>query len=539
MSDIDLKLCDLLEFSKMCAPEYNMPELSDRILVIDVMQDGWETAGILNNISTTEITESCEETSSTLVRQNSSEKPPNSETSETPQSEEKSLNNVESRETGTDLEYESENKSKNLQNVPCEQDTKLTFPEDTTENTSVNMVTKTEQPKSSDSPNDFDQPLRQHRIHIHTFWLSVQSPYFRSLFYSSGMKENLDKEVHVKVSESEEKAYLILLEAMYCGDVLNDKTVGELLAVLELANKYDLKFIFKKCKYVLQKNATTFEVSTQMMQVIKVKHDMSDVEELATTIGLVLAKEFSPLDNNWKSEKFTNLSQPSLKYLLGSDDLTVQCENTVFHALMHWMEQNKTDPTSTSDLLCVVRFKLMMVDYLYNVVKDHVIASKMPKYDELFLNAMIYHALPAPQKKFFREQPLVRKDPEAIFQCTVVVDRQNFKAAQEAERYESSDVFWACGYEMSVHLCCTRNRFNDQCTYAGLYVRNLNEESFAPLQFLIEKSGRSINSWQEQNFTHDCNTTNYLYMALEQSDFNNDSKACNLYIAVKPIFSAR
>ena len=61
------------------------------------------------------------------------------------------------------------------------------------------------------------------------------------------MKENLDKEVHLKVSESEENAYLILLEAMYCGDVWNEKMVGELLAVLELANKYDLKFIFKKC----------------------------------------------------------------------------------------------------------------------------------------------------------------------------------------------------------------------------------------------------------------------------------------------------
>ena len=93
MSDIDLKLCDLLEFSKMCGPEYNMPELSDRILVIDVMLDGWETTGILNRIPTTEITESCEETSPTSVRQNSSKKPL-SETLESPQSEEKSLNNV-------------------------------------------------------------------------------------------------------------------------------------------------------------------------------------------------------------------------------------------------------------------------------------------------------------------------------------------------------------------------------------------------------------------------------------------------------------
>ena len=43
----DLKLGDLLELSKVYAPEYNMPELHDRVLVFDVMQDGWETHAIL------------------------------------------------------------------------------------------------------------------------------------------------------------------------------------------------------------------------------------------------------------------------------------------------------------------------------------------------------------------------------------------------------------------------------------------------------------------------------------------------------------
>lgn len=43
----DLKLNDLLELSKVYAPEYNMPELHDRVLVFDVMQDGWETHAIL------------------------------------------------------------------------------------------------------------------------------------------------------------------------------------------------------------------------------------------------------------------------------------------------------------------------------------------------------------------------------------------------------------------------------------------------------------------------------------------------------------
>ena len=40
------------------------------------------------------------------------------------------------------------------------------------------------------------------------------------------------------------------------------------------------------------------------MHVIKVKHNMNDVEDLASTVQLMLAKEFSPLDENWESEKF-------------------------------------------------------------------------------------------------------------------------------------------------------------------------------------------------------------------------------------------
>ena len=122
------------------------------------------------------------------------------------------------------------------------------------------------------------------------------------------------------------------------------------------------------------------------MRVIKVKHNMNDVEDLAATLQLVLAQEFSPLDENWQSEKFTTLSEPSVKYLLSSDDLIVQSENTVFHALTHWMEQNDIDPAGleeTNDLLAVVRFKLVKIDYLYHVIKNHPIALKMPKFHEL------------------------------------------------------------------------------------------------------------------------------------------------------------
>ena len=51
MTAVDLKLPDLLELSKVYTREYNMPELSDRVLVFDVMKDGWETGVVLTSSS--------------------------------------------------------------------------------------------------------------------------------------------------------------------------------------------------------------------------------------------------------------------------------------------------------------------------------------------------------------------------------------------------------------------------------------------------------------------------------------------------------
>jgi hypothetical protein len=222
MSNVSLKLCDLMEFSKMCAPEYNMPELSDRVLVFDVMQDGWESARILNDVSPSEPNETL---ASTSTCDGSSEKQL-LEKPEEPQSHKIEVKGDEP-ETGRNPGNQSENET---QDLAYEQDSKTNEIDSPTTQDSTEVVAARAEKPNRNSEN-FNEPLRQHKIYVHSFWLSVQSPYFRSLFYSSGMKENQDTEVHVKVSESEENAPLILLEAMYHDDVVNDRTVDELLAV--------------------------------------------------------------------------------------------------------------------------------------------------------------------------------------------------------------------------------------------------------------------------------------------------------------------
>jgi hypothetical protein len=465
----NFELSDLLE---LCAPEYNMPELSDRVLVFDVMHEGWETTSLLENVSVTA---------------------PN--------------------EVTASVEYQG----KELQQSEDLNDPLSDSPE------------KSDTPVLHQIP---ERPIRQHKIYVHSFWLAIHSPYFRSLFHSSGMKENQEKEVHVKILESEENAHLILVEAMYRDDVLDDKTADEKLAVLELANKYDVKLVFKKCKYILQTNPIPFEISTKIMHVINVKHNMNDVEDLLESLQPVLVKEFSPLDENWQSDKFTSLSELCLKCVLSSDNLIVASENTVFHALMYWMEQNEVDPASleeTNDLLAVVRFKLVTIDYLYNVIKNHPIASKMPKFSEFYHGGLTYHALPSEQKKLFQEKPVTRKGPEGtIIQHTFVVKEEDFETVVENGSELNSEKFWACGYQISVGI----NPSSTDILYPYMIVHNLNKESYVPLKFtfLKERETRMYYCpWKEKAFKVNSCRENYL-RSFKREYFGN--MIHTLYVAV-------
>ena len=484
---------DLLE---LCAPEYNMPELSDRVLVFDIMQDGWETASILNS--------------------NISEALPNESTA----SDGKRNQAIQSKASQSDLcQSETTQKFEDLiaDDVSTDRDESplLTIVKDFSrlKLCQSEATQKFEDLKAEDvstdtdeSPlltvvNDFNGLLRQHKIYVHSFWLSVQSPFFRSLFYSSGMKESYEKEVHLKISESEKDAYLILIEAMYHGDVLDDKTVDDLLAVIELADKYELKLVFKKCKHILKDRFKThpFETSIKTFHVIKVKHDMANVKDLLAILKPIVVQEFCPLDENWESDKFTSLEELCLKHVLSSHELIVQSENTVFHALMYWMRKNKIDPDDleeTNNLLAVVRFELVTADYLYNVIRNHPIATRMPYFSVLYYGGLTYHALPSDQKKLFKKKPVSRRQPEkTIIQYTYVVNKEDYKCALAYEVDLNSRKFWACGYRISVGTSPSNKNFH-------LIVHDLNEESYVPLRFAIfKKTGYSgYLGWRQKAF---------------------------------------
>ena len=444
---------DVLELSRIYEPEYNKPELHDRVLVFDVMRDGWEktSAMILSSFNETrEASKISEEKkpedvdSAELLETHSHEK---AESARETKKEDPGEDNV-SSENESEIESDTGSLFCRVGDSGCTETNLVEHPagENKTETSILS--------KPASDPSNIDI-LKQHKFFVHGSWLALQSSYFRSLFFS-GMKESNSKEVHVKISQSEEKAHLQLLEAMYKVDTLDNVDVDELLIVLELAHKYDAKFAFRKCKYALQATELSLQTCEKIMCFIKIEHNMTDVEDLAATLQTFLAHEFSPLDKTWQTTSFGNLSQTSLKYLLSSNELITQSENTVFHALMHWLQFNELVPTSSDQqtpLLSVIRFELMPVDYLYNVVQHHPIAAKMADFNRLYLNGVTYHALTSEIKERLTVKPIKRTAiSEDIVQYTWNILNNKIEESVSTQEELKSDEFWCCGYKMQLSL---------------------------------------------------------------------------------------
>ena len=329
-------------------------------------------------------------------------------------------------------------------------------------------------------PSSKEQIIRQHKFYIHSTWLAVQSSYFRSLFFS-GMKESSTKEVHVQISTNEEQAHLMLLEAMYKIDILDKASVDQLLEVLRLAHKYDVKFVFKKCKYCLQAVVVSLKICEQIMRFIKIDNIITDVEDLVRSLQSFLAKKFRPLDKTWQTTSFKELCKPSLKYLLSSNQLVTASENTVFHALMYWIEEhgieNVLESQELPSLLSVVRFELIPIDYLYNMVQHNALAKKLPDFNHLYLKGISYHALSDKIRDFLPRKPVMRKGCTFV-SYTWVIPRHTLDALVGTDKGIKSDEFWYCGYQVVVSITHVNKPYQETFSAKlSLEILNLKQHS--------------------------------------------------------------
>ena len=262
---------------------------------------------------------------------------------------------------------------------------------------------KDSEKKTSKTTDGNEFPVR--KLYVHSQWLSVLSPYFKALFYS-GMKETFSKEVVMKIYECELEAHLVLIEAMYRLDVLKDKDYHLIVQVLVLAHKYDVSIVIKKCKYVLLSTTPSLEMCEYILKKTEHFSELTGVNDMLQTF---LVKEFSPIDKTWTTEKFIGLSKAALKLLLKSDDLATQSENTIFVALMEWVSSNIFTACNKCDLLDVVRFEFMSVDFLYDVVRQNWWAQRMPGFTSYLQKGLAYHGFSETRREQLKPKPKKRQ----------------------------------------------------------------------------------------------------------------------------------
>ena len=314
----------------------------------------------------------------------------------------------------------------------------------------IEKITAESEDKTSEIIDD-EKKFAVRKLFVHSQWLSVQSPYFRALFYS-GMKETYSKEVVMKIYEHELEAHLVLIEAMYKLDVLNDKDYCLIVQVLVLAHKYDASLVIKKCKYVLMATTPSLKMCEYILQKTEHLTEMADVND---TLQTFFIREFTPIDKTWTTEKFTGLSKAALKLLLKSDNLSTQSENTIFVALMKWVQSNIPYVARKScDLLHLVRFEFLSVDFLYDVVQNHSIACRMTGFNKYLVNGLAYHCFSEIRREQLGPKPKKRpstEDAGPTFSW-VIDEKLDEKLTKCPGVFSFSDKFWHQGYQMQLQL---------------------------------------------------------------------------------------
>ena len=290
------------------------------------------------------------------------------------------------------------------------------------------------------------------------------------------MKETYSKEVVMKIQEHELRAHLTLIEAMYKLDVLNDKDYHLVVQVLVLAHKYDVPYVIKKCKYVLLLTTPSLEMCEYILQEIKHLSDTADIYEM---LEKFLVKEFTPIDDTWTSRKFTKLSKAALRLLLRSDSLGTRSENTVFVALMKWVKLIPRTARYTCDLLDLVRFEFMSVDFLYDVVQDHSVARWMPEFNKYLQKGLAYHGFSQMRREQLEPKPKKRPFVENAGPTFswVIDDKVEEKLTKFPGKSVFSNIFWYHGHPMRLHLSYDSENLN-KCSF---YLNTLHMKSEACL----------------------------------------------------------
>ncbi|KAG7201661.1 hypothetical protein KM043_004391 [Ampulex compressa] len=273
------------------------------------------------------------------------------------------------------------------------------------------------------------------RFPAHRLVLSAGSEYFAAMFTSS-LREAAQNEVELMDVDAD--ALWALVKYCYTGCIeLREDSVETLLATACLLQ---LNPVVKACCHFLRK-----QLHPSNCLGIRMFADTQGCSDLLEHAHAYTTKHFMEVTKN---QEFLLLSASEVAKLLESEDLNVPSEETIFHALITWLEHDPDNRRKdASKLLALVKLPLLSPAF----IADNIESNEMFKDDrtaqELVMEALKYHLLP--ERRPLLQSGRTKPRKATVGQLLAVGGMDAHKGATSIESFSLRDNAWKSLASMS------------------------------------------------------------------------------------------
>ncbi|XP_076954527.1 BTB/POZ domain-containing protein POB1-like [Bidens hawaiensis] len=241
--------------------------------------------------------------------------------------------------------------------------------------------------------------------------LSIQSRltlHCHHQLFTNGMRESEQRDVTLRINESEEAAFMELLNFMYSNN-LKVRTATTLLDVLVIADKFDVPSCMRYCGHLLRNLPMTPESVLVYL-------------DLPSTI--LTAEAFRPLtfaakqfysvhykDITKYQDEIHSLPLASVEAIISSDDLKVETEDSLYKFVIEWARAHYPKIEDRREILMTRLAKFIRYPYMTREMLTNLLTGN--EFDLEFAQKVVTEAISfkaeVPQRQHEYEQRFVKR----------------------------------------------------------------------------------------------------------------------------------
>ncbi|XP_071628490.1 kelch-like protein 5 [Temnothorax longispinosus] len=220
------------------------------------------------------------------------------------------------------------------------------------------------------------------RVPAHRLVLSAGSEYFAAMFTNS-LRESAQNEIELMDVDGDALWALVLYCYTSCIELQEDSVETLLVTACLL----QLNPVIKACCQFLVK-----QLHPSNCLGIRMFADTQGCSELVEYAHAYTTEHFMEVTKN---QEFLLLSANEVAKLLESEDLNVPSEETIFHALVTWLEHDPENRSKdASKLLGLVKLPLLSPAFIADNIESNEMFKDQRMSQELVMEALKYHLLP-------------------------------------------------------------------------------------------------------------------------------------------------